>query len=386
VVDRQLNDSCYIKYSIRREERSRANRTARQKDEAPPGCIFSGRHGLIRCCKLALFVATLFACAQLSPTACLGAGALSVLNNEFISDGSRIDLRGVAMGDVLLARKEEHRPVSDYSRIARGWKANVVRLSILPSVWKYNDKEYILGLLEQEAAAALAEGMFVIITWHVIGWPDGYYPVQPYGTDDPADMYDSDFTLAKDFWDKVSGRFGAEGRIMFELWNEPIYSENEYPALPDRWPTLKPYLKQLTEIIRTHSNNVVLATGNLWAYDLRGIKDDLLPDPQTAYAWHVYAGHDDNKVSLWEEKLDGLDKVRPVMVTEWGFQRFTTEQYRGTALTFGLKFVIGILMRHGLGSTAWCWNPFWGPALVRPDWATPTAYGAFVRFYLRHAK
>jgi hypothetical protein len=348
--------------------------------------IFSGRRGLIWFCKMAALIATLCACSQLYPAACLGAGALTVRNNEFMSDGSRINLLGVAMGDVLLARKKEHRPVSDYRRIAQDWKANVVRLSILPSVWKYNDKEYILGLLEQESAAALAEGMFVIITWHVIGWPDGYYPVQPYGLDDPVDMYDSDFTLAKDFWDTVSERFGADGRIIFELWNEPVYSENEYPDLPDRWPVLKPYLEQLTEIIRTHSNNVVLATGNLWAYDLRGIKDDLLPDPQTAYTWHVYAGHDDNNVSLWEEKLDGLDKVRPVMVTEWGFQRFTAQHFRGTALTFGFKFVISILMGHRLSSTAWCWNPFWEPALVRPDWATPTAYGAFVHFYLRNAQ
>src|SRR5215208_8043793 len=38
---------------------------------------------------------------------------------------------------------------------------------------------------------------------------------------DPPDLYDSDFALAQNFWDTVSTEI-QDGRVMFELWNEPV--------------------------------------------------------------------------------------------------------------------------------------------------------------------
>jgi hypothetical protein len=116
---------------------------------------------------------------------------------------------------------------------------------------------------------------------------------------------------------------------------------------------------------------------------LRGIREDLLTDSQTGYTWHVYAGHDNNSVMAWETMLDGLDEIRPVFVTEWGFQRFTSEHYRGTPLSFGFKLVYWILTRHRLSSTAWCWHSYWGLPMLHRDWRTPTEFGAFVCWYLR---
>ena len=47
--------------------------------------------------------------------------------------------------------------------------------------------------------------------------------------------------------------------------------------------TLKPYFAQLLQVIRAHSQNIVLATGNEWAYDLQGIRKDPLPGANIAY-------------------------------------------------------------------------------------------------------
>ena len=65
---------------------------------------------------------------------------------------------------------------------------------------------------------------------------------------------------------------------------------------------------------------MILATGNHWAYNLKNIKDDPLSDPNIAYTWHVYADHDENNPNRWAAALDGLHRVKPVLVTEGGFE------------------------------------------------------------------
>jgi len=127
---------------------------------------------------------------------------------------------------------------------------------------------------------------------------------------------------------------------------------------------------------------VVLAAGNDWAYDLRGVREDLLPGKNVAYAWHIYANTDDDDEAQWAAHLDELQTVAPVLVTEWGFQEHTKEPFRGTAKSFGTKFVRDFLEGRHLHSTAWCWHPDWTPVMLKADWKTPTPMGRFVMNYL----
>jgi hypothetical protein len=174
---------------------------------------------------------------------------------------------------------------------------------------------------------------------------------------------------------------------MFELWNEP-FKEDELPPSSDsnssRWSELKPYFEGLISTIRANgSESVILATGNHWAFNLKGIKDDPLADPSTAYTWHVYAGHEGNDPARWAAALDGLHTVKPVVVTEWGFQPGAHAHYRGTAKTFGIKFRDRFLQGRGLHSTAWRWSASYGPSLFKRDWRTRTVWGDFAHDYLR---
>lgn len=308
------------------------------------------------------------------------AGSLEVVGRDLRFDGKPVMLRGVSVGDPFLAR--EGRPLSDYSTIAHDWDANVVRMGVHPSVWKTMAHEKVLSTLEANVQAALKAGMFVIIDWHTIGFPDGFYEKTPY-SDDPPDLYDSHFALAKDFWNAVSEKFGSDGRVIFELWNEPLYQKDDTePEAGQKWPKLKPYMQDLVQIVRAHGNNVVLATSNYWAYNMRGIRNDLLKGENIAYAWHIYAGHDDNDASAWAAALDDLETVAPVLVTEWGFQAKTKEHFRGTAKSFGEKFVRDFLEARHLHSVAWCWHPEWTPVMLKSDWKTPTEMGLFVQKYL----
>jgi len=323
--------------------------------------------------------------AALSALLCaqsLAAGDLHVRGNQLLAGASPITLRGVAVGDPILAR--DGRPLSDYQRIARDWHANVVRISLHPALWKHKPHPQVLDILAREINAALDNGMYVILDWHTIGWPNEYYEkIRKDWDDDLPDLYDSNFDLAKSFWDEASARFGKDHRIIFELWNEPVRTKKEEDEeTPPEWKQLKPCFAELLRIVRTHSSNVVLATGNDWAYDLRGIRADPLSGENVAYCWHIYANTDDNDEAQWASHLDDLQTVAPVFVTEWGFQEHTSESFRGTPKTFGTKFVRDFLEARHLHSTAWCWHPDWTPVMLEPDWKTPTAMGRFVMTYL----
>ena len=158
-------------------------------------------------------------------------GALEVSEREITYDGAPVRLRGVATEDVRDLHLKGRDPASEYASMANNWRANVVRISVHPSTWRYHETE-TLELLKEHVGAATDAGLFVIVDYHVIGFPDGYYQSVPPEWGDPPDLYDSDFSLATDFWDAASTEV-QDGRVMFELWNEPVVEDE----LPRRTPT-----------------------------------------------------------------------------------------------------------------------------------------------------
>ena len=125
----------------------------------------------------------------------------------------------------------------------------------------------------------------------------------------------------------------------------------------------------------------MLVAPPLWAFNLRGLRESLLPDEQTGYVWHVYAGHYPEE---WADTLDDLDKEKPVVVTEWGFEPDAKQHWSGTAEEYGAPFA-DFMDERGLSSTAWCWNPDYGPSL-RKNSGKLTVWGTFARDYLaKHA-
>ena len=288
-------------------------------------------------------------------------------------------LRGVAVGDVTHMRSD----IDPYPEIAKEWHANVVRLSVHPGTWR-DHKEQALSALKQHVDVARAAGLYVIIDYHVIGFPDGY-ALDYFDVTDPSTKttdYDSRFTLAMDFWMTIALHF-QDSAILFELWNEPSgNSEEEEGGDLAYWKKYRPYWRVLTDAIRASGNrNLVLVAPPLWAFNLRGIKDSLLPDENTGYVWHVYPGHDPEE---WADALDDLEKRKPVIVTEWGFEPDAKQHWAGTAEDFGTPFA-DFMDARGLSSTAWCWNPDYGPALRRQD-GKLTVWGQFAMDYLaKHA-
>jgi len=308
---------------------------------------------------------------------------IEIVGNELRQNGAPIRLLGVAVGDPIYIRKG--RPLSDYRVIADAWRANTVRISLLPGHWRA-DRAGAFKALAADVAAARAAGLITIIAWHPIGFPDRYTtrPEPDWGL--PDNIYDTDIALAVDFWTEIAKSFRRDPGIMFELWNEPTVSATYWVSTGEHWPLLKAAWLRLLEPIRRHSDAIVLATGGRWAYDLKTVARNLIEDDRVAYAWHVYPPADKGLPGRWFDSLDGLNRVRPVVVTEWGFTRDGPSYIRGTPKDFGQPFVRNVLEPLGLHSTAWCWAGGAAPQMLEPDWITATEYGRFVRSYLETAK
>ena len=101
-----------------------------------------------------------------------------------------------------------------YPEIVKDWHANVVRLSIHPGTWR-DKKDEALSILKRHVDMGRAAGLYVIIDYHVIGFPDGYalnyFDITDSST--KTDYYDSRFTLAMDFWMTSSRLSGAPGSL-----------------------------------------------------------------------------------------------------------------------------------------------------------------------------
>ena len=89
------------------------------------------------------------------------------------------------------------------------------------------------------------------------------------------------------------------------MWNEPSSNtEEEEGGDLAYWKKYRPYWRVLTDAIRASGNkNVVLVAPPLWAFNLRSLRESLLPDEQTGYVWHVYPGN------YPEELVDTLDDL-----------------------------------------------------------------------------
>jgi endoglucanase len=301
----------------------------------------------------------------------------TVVGAQLRWNGVAVRLRGVAMGDPLDARG--WRPTSDYTTVSSAWHANTVRISVQSISWR-DQQAGLLTALENDVAAALAADMWVIICWHVIGWPDGF-------TDTP-EWYDTSWELCVDFWTDMRSRYGSEPRVLFELWNEPL-SETAYSSTTneDMWPELKARWEELIDLIRAVSPNVILCGGDMNTYDLRSIADNLIAGDNIGYIWHVYPLYNAgppfqlNTIAEhqadWALHLDGLAAVAPIVSTEWGYQPDVADHWSGTTESFGTPLV-SFLNSNALHWTAWIYHPEWGPPMLTEDWSGVNVFGGFV--------
>jgi hypothetical protein len=177
------------------------------------------------------------------------------------------------------------------------------------------------------------------------------------------------------FWSQVAAIYKNDGRVLFELYNEPHDvtwgTWLSGGTTSGGWKAAG--MQQLYDAVRgAQADNLVIAGGLDYAYDLSGVPSNRIKGYNIVYATHPYSDAPEKAVQRWDSGWGFLTKTDPVIVTEFG-----DRQDCGTPdkIQMYVSALISYADSHAAGWTAWAWFPggcsF--PAIIS-DWAgTPSS-------------
>lgn len=351
--------------------------------------------------------------APASPSAPQLHDGLNVLGNRLVDgSGTPVVLHGANISGTESACAQNWtddpfggQPEDDPRTIAamRSWHFNAVRIPLNEDCWLGINGVRIQGAAYRDPIVRMVHeyeqaGFYVIVDLH---WsaPGGQRAV----AQNPAP--DSDHSPA--FWQSVAATFRGDGRVVFDLFNEPYFywiasgnadawtclwrgcAMTQYVTggspytVNARWTTAG--FDELIAVIRgTGATNVIMAAGVNWARDLSGWLAHRPADGNVIASWHAY--HSANAAlqsecaerSCWDDVVAPLARTVPVVVGETGDSTAGPE----TFLPSFLPWADG----HGMSYLAWTWNAWQDPENVLvTDMLTgaPTSgEGAMVRGFL----
>jgi len=258
--------------------------------------------------------------------------------------------------------------LSDFKEMA-AWKANVVRIALNQDSWLFGDGAAAYQLnVEQAVEWAKQAGLDVLLDLH---WSDrGQYGVVASGQQQMADQN----SIA--FWQSVASFYQDDGRVLFELYNEPHdISWDVWLSGGNAGAFTAVGMQQLYDTVRAAgASNLVIAGGLDWAYDLTGVPTHRIQGDNIMYATHPYSADNARPASGFTTEWGFLTATDPVMVTEFGDN--TSE-----CATDYTADVIAYADASACSWSAWAWYPdncaF--PSLLA-DWSgKPTAMGQVVK-------
>ena len=294
-------------------------------------------------------------------------------------DGRAHLLHGVARMSLEWNPAGENLSRGDFALMG-SWNANVVRMGLNQDFWLAGSPLYdasYANTVDNAIAWAEMAGMDVILDLH---WSDrGTLGSCPPSAGCQQLMADANSVT---FWSEVAARYKNDGRVMFELYNEPhdipwqVWKSGGDTG--QGWQAVG--MQQLYDTVRaTGAQNLVLIGGLNWGYDLSGVPANRIGGYNIVYTTHPYGTPDGftRPPSEWNRTWGFLTQTDPVVATEFGV---LNDNSCGTQYQ---QQVIAYADAHFAGWTAWVW--FAGDCstgfitLIR-DWAgTPSPEGTIVR-------
>lgn len=291
-----------------------------------------------------------------------GDGRFHVVGRSIIGpDGAEFEPRGVNKSG--LEWRSDGYDLAWWSFVRmKGWGVNVVRLPLsphfgLPSMCTF-DAAY-MARVDQVVAWTEALGMLVILDDHWstrsrtcgdAGWA---------GQQKMADVHSQEFVTA------LAIRYKDRPWVAFDLYNEPhdisdaVWRDG---GDVDGWHAVG--MQQLLDAVRaTGATNLVFASGNAWANDLRMVVDrPLRNDGDVVYAAHsypiwcdgaeiptgtAYSCEGRQTPPFLETMIAPAIARRAVMVTEFGTRR---------PIAGEVSSAIDWFEAHDVGWAAWLWG------------------------------
>ena len=309
-----------------------------------------------------------------SPAHPVAPGGYYVNGNTLCTESGRAHLlHGVDRPSLEWDPAGDGLDASDFQLMA-SWNANVVRVALNQDFWLSASPQYDAGyapLVDKVVGWAEAAGLDVILDLH---WSDA--GVLGSCTGEKGCQQKMPDLNSVTFWTEVATRYQHDGRVMFELYNEPnSVSWSVWKSGGTLAGVQFVGMQTLYDAVRaTGAQNLVLIGGLNWAFDLSGVPSNRIEGYNIAYATHPYdsAGR---RPANWDTAFGNLTKTDPVVITEFGSLNDST-----CATAYSAQ-LIAYADAHHASWTAWAWYPggcrF--PAIIE-DWAgTPSPSGAIVK-------
>lgn len=243
----------------------------------------------------------------------------------------------------------------DVFRMRSEWKSNMVRYSLNQEFWLDAATGPIYqAYVDRAVRWGIEAGMAVVLDlhWSMDGNP---IPGLPSTTAGQREMADADSIT---FWQQVAEKYKDDGRVMFELYNEPFVGDIGV------WRNGNlnsggPYagMQQLYDAVRgTGAHNVVMIGGIDFAYDLSALSQpaNRITGYNISYVTHpyVFKGNKDYD-SLFGFLVDG--GIAPVIATEGGAGTTDRTATQDCSPGFYDDF-LGYFNSKGISYTGWAWH------------------------------
>ncbi|MEC5320592.1 cellulase family glycosylhydrolase [Brenneria populi subsp. brevivirga] len=220
-------------------------------------------------------------------------GQLSIAGGRLVdANGKPVQLRGMSSHGLQWHGKYVNKDTMKWLR--DDWGISVFRLAMYTAEEGYITDPSVADKVKEAVKAAQSLGLYVIIDWHIL-------------SDGDPNQYK---TEAKAFFNQMAELYGNSPNVIYEIANEP----NGEVTWNEK---IRPYALELTQTIRAKDpDNIILVGTGSWSQDVQDAADNPLPDRNTMYVLHFYAGT--HKLSL-RERLDYARSLgAPIFVSEWG--------------------------------------------------------------------
>ena len=177
------------------------------------------------------------------------------------------------------------------------WGATVFRAAVYTREGGIVDQPRGLDRVHSAIDAAIAEGMYIVVDWHILS--DG----------DPTTHQ----AEAVAFFTHIARRYGRHPNILYEICNEPNGNITwEHHVLP--------YANTVIAAIRAiDPHNVILVGSPNWSQDIHIASQTPPRDANTMLTFHIYAG---THPLAWAARIrEAQERGVGVFVSEWGATR-----------------------------------------------------------------
>ncbi len=291
---------------------------------------------------------------------------LSVQGNHFVDpQGRTVLLRGVCISDPDKIDIQGHWNREHFVKL-KELGTQLVRIPVHPAAWRQRTPAEYLKLLDQAVYWCTELDLHVMIDWHSIGnLVTGVFQ-------DP--MYDTTREETMNFWRVMARHYAGHHTVaFFELFNEPTtYRDQLGPVSWSEWKHLVE--TEITLIRATNAQVIPVVAGFDWAYDLTPVRLEPIAAAGIAYSVHPYSNKRTQPwAPKWELDFGFVADKYPVIATEFG--GFPKPPAPGTTLpadapasqrnaNYGPE-IIKYLESRGISWTVWCFDPEWGPTLIK---------------------